>query len=264
MHPPLYDAHCHLADSRLEPEQQEIIAQLKRIHCACSVVNGTSPADWDAVLAYAQKHSFVRPAIGLHPWKVNNAPANWQTCFLQAIERGAKVVGEIGLDQWIEGHDIARQQDAFHWQLAQATKHNLPTSIHCLRAMGPLMQLLRSVDLPPRGIHLHAYSGSAENVAELSHLGAYFSFNSGQLKPNAKAVIAAIQAVPEERLLIETDAPNRLPPERWRTHHLSDSTLNHPANLQAGYMAIAKVKNIPIEQLVTQVESNFLHYFGDD
>ncbi len=262
MQTPLYDAHSHLADRRLEPFQQTIIAELDRIHCTRAVVNSTAPSDWNAVLTYAQQHPFALAAIGLHPWEVNNAPADWQALFLTAVDQGATVIGEIGLDQWVKGHDIGRQQQAFRWQLAQATARNLPVSIHCLRAIGPLIETLQSVETPKRGIHLHAYNGSAESVAEFTKLGAYFSFNAGQLKPQAKTVIQAIQAVPEARLLIETDAPNMLPPKKWRSYHLNDTAFNHPANLLAGYQAIADIRGVAIEQLAKQVETNFLRYFN--
>jgi TatD DNase family protein len=264
---PLYDAHNHMADLALLAHWSEIETSLNEIDLKHTVVNGTSPRDWPDVLKLAQIDARIIPAIGLHPWQVNSAPTDWQAQFLSALDHGAQAIGEIGLDQWIEGHDLERQQDAFCWQLAQATERDLPVSIHCLKAIGPLMETLRREALPTRGIHLHAYNGPIELIPELAELGAYFSFNAGQLKTGKTKVPARIRAVPIERLLIETDAPDMLPALELRTFQLPDSdsgqAVTHPATLLNGYTAIAKIRAMPLEALTKQVALNFETYFID-
>ncbi len=261
----LYDAHNHLADPALVSHQAEIATTLSEINLKYAVVNGTSPADWPAVLKLAQSEPRIIPIIGLHPWEVNKALADWQAQFIDALDHGARGIGEIGLDQWIKDYDLDRQQAAFRWQLAQATERNLPVSIHCLKAIGPLMETLRSDPLPKRGFHLHAYNGPVELISELVELGAYFSFNLGQLKTGKTKTPERICAVPAERLLIETDAPNMLPSAELRSFELpaSDNTqaLTHPATLIDGYATIATVRATPLEFLRKQVATNFETYF---
>ncbi|MFP4069646.1 MAG: TatD family hydrolase [Opitutales bacterium] len=257
---PLYDAHCHWADQRLAGHWKSIDADLRKIGLARAVVNGTSPGDWTPVLELAKRDDRVLPAIGLHPWKVNHAPANWRDRFLHALDHGARAIGEIGLDQWIEGHDIDRQLDAFHWQLQQAAERDLPVSIHCLKATGPLMKALKEAELPERGIHLHALNAPLEVFEQLAGLGARFSFNAGQLKPKHKKAPEAIRAIPSERLLVESDAPDFLPAEVQREFELPDA-LNHPANLRAAYRAIADLRETSVETLAEQVARNFKRYF---
>jgi TatD DNase family protein len=262
---PLYDAHNHMADPALRAHRATINPCLREIDLKHAVVNGTSPDDWPAVLELAKSEPHMIPAIGMHPWKVNDAPTDWQAQFLEALDSGVRVIGEVGLDQWIEGYDIDRQQAAFRWQLGQATQRNLPVSIHCLKAIGPLMETLRSEPLPMRGFHLHAYNGSVELIPELVELGAYFSFNAGQLNAKKAKAPERMCAVPAERLLIETDAPDMLPATELRSFELpqSDSghALTHPATLIDGYTAIAHLRATPIESLRQQVASNFEHYF---
>jgi TatD DNase family protein len=261
----LYDAHAHYAAPSLLQHWEQVSAGLQQIDLRYAVVNGTSPNDWPTVLQLAAQEPRIIPAIGLHPWRVNTAPANWQDRFLAALRRGAQVIGEIGLDTRFDGADIQLQQDAFRWQLRHATERNLPASIHCLKAIGPLMDCLRSMDLPQRGIHLHAYNGPVELIAELVELGAYFSFNAGQLKATHRKTTARIQAVPSERLLVETDAPNMLPAPALRAFELPRSehgeALTHPATLQNGYEAIAQLRGVSVEQLTTAVAINFQTYF---
>lgn len=258
---PLYDAHCHLADARLAPYAKVVQSSLEAIDCKYSIVNGTSPADWQAVIDYTKVSPDTLPAIGLHPWQVKTAPRNWQESFLQALDTDVRIIGEIGLDLWIDGHDIEAQQTAFRWQLAEATRRNLPVSIHCLKAIGPLIETLRAVKLPERGIHIHALNVSAEAACELIKMGSYFSFNAGQLKPKAKHIYDLIRAIPDDRILIETDAPDFLPPEQHRCYTLKDTTLNHPANLRAAYEAIANVRQVSLEELRDVVAANFKRYF---
>ncbi len=262
---PLYDAHNHMADPALRAHAAAIEPCLRAIDLEYGVVNGTSPSDWPAVMSLARSEPRMIPAIGLHPWEVNEAPTDWQAQFLEALASGARAIGEVGLDQWIGGYDLERQQAAFCWQLKQATQRNLPVSIHCLKAIGPLMETLHREPLPARGFHLHAYNGPVELIPKLVELGAYFSFNAGQLKTVISKAPTRICAVPAERLLIETDAPEMLPATGLRSFDLPNTVhgdaLTHPATLIDGYTAIADLRATPIESLRQQVASNFERYF---
>jgi TatD DNase family protein len=260
MPPALYDAHNHWAEEKLRSFREDISSALTEIILEKAIVNGTCPNDWHEVLEFAQNETRAVPAVGLHPWKVNHAPEDWQQQFTTAFENGARVVGEIGLDQWIDGHDIERQQTAFRWQLAYAAHYNLPVSIHCLRAIGPLMETLRTANLPKRGIHLHAYNGPIELIEELLSYGAYFSFNAEQLKHNVNKASAVITRVPIDRVLVETDAPYLLPEPAYRIAELPDA-LNHPKNLLATYQTVASILKIQSDELSERVAENFHTYF---
>lgn len=261
MTPRLYDAHVHLASPGLLSVSEEIEQCYTEIGLSRAIVVGTNPADWNAVLDLCKGAPRYTPMLGLHPWKVNDAANDWQARLLEALDHGAKGIGEIGLDQWIDGHDIERQQTAFKFQLDVAQQRNLPVSIHCLKAIGPMMDTLREVTLPKRGLHIHAYNGPIELVSELVEMGAFFSFNAGQLKPQKTKVPERIKAIPLDRLLIETDAPDFLPEDAFTEFQLSDVQLCHPGNLRRGYQAIAELRGISFEALAEQVESNFIQYF---
>lgn len=255
----LYDAHVHLADPKLRPYLKEIGECYEAINLCGAVVNGTNPQDWPAVLECSASDRRLIPAIGLHPWQVPYAPENWQELFLEAFEAGAQVVGEIGLDRWIDGHNLAAQIPVFEFQLQFAATNNLPVSIHALKATGPLMDILRAAALPVRGFHLHAYNGPVELIKELTRLGAYFSFNAGQIKKHAS--LECLRAIPHERLLIETDAPDFLPSPPYREYQLPNPDHNHPANLKQGYGAIAELIDVQAATLADVVEENFRAFF---
>ena len=261
MIPPFYDAHLHLAASSLLSQAEEICKTLSSIGVHRVVCNGTCTKDWPDILRLARKHPLILPAVGLHPWKVAEANDEWRTHFIHYLDNGATAVGEIGLDQWIDGYDIQTQQEVFRFQLEEAAKRNLPVSIHCLRAFHPLMETLRKSLLPERGIHLHAYNGPTELVDELLSLGTYFSFNSGQLKPGNKRILKNLRYVPIERLLIETDAPSFLPIAQNRSHRLDDPSVNHPANIEDAYPVIAQAIEVDTEDMTKQIAQNFKDFF---
>lgn len=263
----LHDAHVHLADARLNPALPAIKESYNSIGLRHAVIVGTEPADWPEVIRLAGNDSRFLPSVGLHPWKSQCAPAGWKENFERCLDQGVRIIGEIGLDQWIENHDIEAQLESFRWQFDHAARQNLPTTIHCLRAHEPLLQTLREVELPERGFALHAYNGPSDTIDTLLDMGAYFSINGGQLKPNAKRVRTLIHAVPDDRILIETDAPDFLPPPEQQAYSLLNEqpndtdALNHPGNLKAGYEAIARERGDSMAKLSKCVAENFSRYF---
>lgn len=269
----LYDAHNHLQDERFAGRQEELIAACRTEGIVAMVVNGACEADWPAVAALARRHpDLVVPAFGYHPWYLSERTPTWREHLLRALEQtpGA-TVGEIGLDRWKPGLDLADQEAVFREQLRLAAARNLPVSIHCLQAWGRLLEILRAEPRPARGLLLHSFGGPVELVPELTRLGAYFSLPGYFAHARKARQRETFRRVPPERLLIETDAPDQpLPTERLKyavpgAPSGSDSgarPLNHPANLGAVYAFAAECLGRPLADLAAQVEANFIHLFG--
>jgi TatD DNase family protein len=104
-----------------------------------------------------------------------------------------------------------------------------------------MMELLRPQGPHPAGLVLHAYAGPAELVPELTRLGAYFSFGGGVTYPRNRRIRSAAAAVPEDRLLAETDAPDMLP---YPCRAGGEETPNEPANLVHAVRALAEVRGV--------------------
>ncbi len=243
----MQDAHNHLQDPRFEGIREDLIATMLTHGVSRCVVNGTSPEDWPQVAQLAALYpELITPSFGLHPWKTPSP--NWQqqlTSYLDTVPHAC--IGECGLDRWIKGYDIELQREVFTTQLDLASQRNLPLSIHCLKAWGLLIEILESRPLPQRGFLLHSYSGSAELIPHLAELGAYFSFSGYFLHQRKKNVRDAFKSVPPDRLLIETDAPDMLPPESCIDHPL-EMELNHPANISKIHdkaSAILELSSVP-------------------
>lgn len=262
----LYDAHNHLQDDRLEPWRAEIIAGMPQTGLAEMIVNGSCEEDWPAVAELARQHSWVRPAFGLHPWYVKERTPEWATTLRHFLVSHPKaVVGEIGLDRWIENPDIEAQLDCLRTQLALAVELDRPAIIHCLRAFGLLEETLRSTLLPRRGFLLHSYGGPAEMIPSFVKMGAYFSLSPYFGHSRKAAQLETFAKVPLDRLLAETDAPDMWPPDELNPHplHAADGkALNHPANLRVSYELLARVRGMGVDELQGIISTNYNALFA--
>lgn len=263
----MIDAHNHLHDLRLAPHLPAILAELARLGITRAVVNGTREDDWPAVAALARAQPWIIPSFGLHPWHVATRSPDWLAHLREHLDaHPGAAIGEIGLDRWIAGHDPEAQRKVFTAQLTLAAERNLPVTIHCLRAWGPLWDILRTHPLPARGFLIHAYGGPAEMVRGFVKRGAYFSFNAYFLHDRKAAQRAVFQHLPTDRLLVETDAPDLRPPDDQNPHPLQapDGTpINHPANLALAYTTLANLRDSRAAELTDQVARNFARLFGE-
>lgn len=274
----LYDTHNHLQDDRLAPHLDAILPTLASTGITRIVVNGSCEEDWPAVLNLAKREPRVLPSFGYHPWYVRERTPDWQRELVRFLDAAPSAVGEIGLDKWIlepgrssisnlkSAAPLAEQEKIFTWQLRLAAERNLPASIHCLQAWGALFDILSREPRPLCGFVLHSYGGPREMVAPLAKLGAYFSLPGYFAHERKQRQRDAFLAVPTDRLLIETDAPDQLLPETRNHHPLVDGNtgkaLNHPANIVSVYEFAAELFGEPVEALAARVEANFLRIFG--
>lgn len=261
------DAHNHLQDRRLDPHREAILSVSGELGISRAVVNGTREEDWNAVARLASGQSWITPSFGLHPWYVADRSARWLHTLIALLDgTPGSAIGEIGLDRWIEGHDLELQTKIFTAQLQIAADRDLPVTIHCLKAWGALWEMIRSHPLPQRGFLLHAYGGPAEMAQGFVERGAYFSFSTYFLHTRKSAQRELFKDLPLERLLVETDAPDMAPPPEQSRQVISDPKtgrpLNHPANLLPAYEELARLRGMELEELSKQVELNFQRLFG--
>jgi len=225
------------------------------------VVNGTSPRDWDAVAALAALSPTVAPAYGAHPWFLEALPADWFDDLVRRLAADpAASVGEIGLDAAVEPRDDALQRDVFLRQLRLSRDLRRPASIHCRRAWGVLLDLLRADGPHPAGLVLHSYGGGPELVPALVPLNAFFSFSGTITHARNRRSPASARAVPADRLLVETDAPD-LPPEGLPAPAGGGLPANEPANLPLIVAAVARARGEEVAATAEWTWTNGLRLF---
>ena len=252
----LFDAHNHIQDERLFPDLGNVMDRARAVGVVEMGVKGCCEADWLRVIEIMKTHEGIYPAFGLHPWFIAERSSDWlQTLEKLLLEHPHASVGEIGIDHAIDDRNDADQEAVFLTQLELARRLNRPVSIHCRRAWGRLVELLDQSGELPRGMLIHCFGGSAEIATELVKRGAYISFSGSITRPNAKKAGPAIRAVPADRLLIETDAPDIMP-----TTAIGD--LNEPANLRFVLTKAAELRDqseAEIAELTTANARRFFH-----
>ncbi|MCW1923195.1 TatD family hydrolase [Luteolibacter arcticus] len=255
---PLHDSHNHL---QRFADPARIIAEMRAAGVEGCVVNGTGEDDWEQVAALAEAFpDFVRPAFGLHPWKAHLASPAWADMLESHLDRFTNAsVGEIGLDGWVADPPLETQRPVFLRQLALARARGLPVTIHALKAWDPLFDALKA-EPPPERFLLHSFGGSTELAKRLADLGAWFSFSGYFLHPRKAKVLDAFRAVPQDRLLLETDGPDMLPPDELVSHPLPDGK-NHPANLPRIGEGLAEALEMPFNQLAELTRANHARFF---
>lgn len=228
---------------------------------------GVDSDGWEVESELAGRHPQLAIAYGLHPQIVplkDDAALDAQLDLLAAIFSGSSralrrphALGEVGLDALTPATSasLPRQERIFRRQLAIAREHEVPIVLHILRTHGPAMRILKSDGVPRCGGVVHSYSGSAELVADYLQLGLSISFAGAVTYPSARRQQAAARAVPLERLLVETDAPDQTP---WSRR----PGPNEPAFLGEVLDALAIIRAEPRADLERATEDNARRLFG--
>ncbi len=261
----LRDAHCHYQFAEVP---YAAVEQARADGVSQAMINGSAPADWEDVAALGRRDPRNRVSFGLHPWDVPTAPAGWEEQLRVILVAHPKAsVGEMGLDRWVKDFDSDAQAAAFRVQLALAVELDRALTIHCVKAIGPLMDILRTTDLPRCGFLLHSWNGPVELVPELAKLGAYFSFSAHHLIPRkADLRVQFAASIPRARILLESDAPALCPAPEFRLRALApaaDGTeQNHPSNLVRNNAELARTMGIAPEESAALTCANFARLFG--
>lgn len=261
----MFDAHAHLQDIRLRTAHDAWVeaaahAQVTGV-CSC----GTHPADWQETAALAQ-HALpfiLVPGFGVHPWYVQDLPADWPEQLEHFFDHHpSALVGEIGLDGIRDTIPAELQEDILRRQLAFAARIHRPVVLHGARAWGRLVEVLKPYahDIP--GFVAHSFGGSADILKAMLKMGGYISFSGTVCNPNATKVRSAAQETPASQLLVETDAPDLFPLGGTSIgNDPSNKPVNHPANLPFILREVAALRGIPPEELSDLTGANARRLF---
>jgi TatD DNase family protein len=126
-----------------------------------------------------------------------------------------------------------------------------------VRAWGRLQEILQDIGEVRHGMVIHSFSGSPEVVRQLMKFGVYFSFSASITNPNYSRAAAIVQAVPQNRLLMETDAPDMVP---YKLKEIN--CVNEPQNLRYVASKLAEFRGVSIDEIVKITTDNALHVFG--
>jgi len=267
---PVIDTHCHLdiRDGDRHPgatpdpdDLLEIAASVgvtKIVQIGCDV----DAARWSVEMAQSRPDVIV--GVALHP---NEAPriaeesgragleAAWAAIDALGAEPKVRAIGETGLDYFrTDESGRAVQQESFRWHIDAAKRHAKTLVIHDREAHDDVIATLESEGAPERVI-VHCFSGDAAMARYCAAQGWYLSFAGVVTFKNADGLREALLEVPDELVLVETDAPYLTPvPYRGKANgsYLMPYTVR----------AMAEVRGTDEASMATQLWDNAQRVFG--
>lgn len=248
--PFLIDTHVHLDASPLAEAIEDEVRQARLEGVRGFVIPGVDRQGWRRLPEIAQAVSGAWAAPGLHPLAAGewNGEAQRELGRLLA-EPSVVAIGEIGLDTLIAQPSLELQEKAFRAQLRLAIEADRPVLIHCRRAAGRLLEILREEKAERIGGIFHAFSGSAETAMEGIKLGFAIGIGGTVTYPNARRAIEVVKEVSAEWLVLETDAPDLAP-------HPHRGEANRPAWLPLIAQKVADIRGWSLEETARVTTQN--------
>ena len=207
------DSHCHLDANEFAADRDEVRASAREAGVATCVIPAVEASNFDTVRLLAHQHGDVY-ALGIHPmYTPQAADADLQMLDAQLHQHRSDprlvAVGEIGLDGFVPGLDMAHQQRFYKAQLKLAQQHGLPVILHVRRSADLLLQGLRQT--PVKGGIAHAFNGSLQQAQQFIDMGFKLGFGGALTYERALQLRRLAIELPLDALVLETDSPD-IPP----------------------------------------------------
>lgn len=252
------DSHAHLTDERFDADRAAVLERARQagVERILIIGNGTTRADFEKTLALVEQDKFLWAALGVHPHDARHADEELLAS-VEALAGRPRVLawGEIGLDYHYHHSPRTVQQEAFRGQLQRARALGLPVIIHCREAWDDCLRIL-SEEWASSGLGgiLHCFSGTVEVARRALAWGFLISFAGNVTFPRGENLREAAQAVPLDRLVLETDCPY-LAPQAVRGKR------NEPAYVVEVAATLGRLHGLTREAIGACATENFLRLF---
>lgn len=251
----IFDSHTHLNDTPFAGQEEAYIERARQLGVTKMAIVGSNAQLNQGALDLAHRFSNLYAIIGWHPEDVlTYSPKAEEKLAAQLQQPKVVALGEIGLDyHWDQEHH-QQQQALFRKQIELAQAYHLPISVHTRDAMADTYDILKAAHVERYGGIMHSFNGSTEWLQKFLDLGMMISFSGVVSFKNAPLVHQAAQAVPLDRMLVETDAPY-LTPTPYRGKQ------NEPGYTRYVVEAIAKLRDVSVAEIAAQTYQNTTQFF---
>ena len=236
----LFDTHAHMDDRAFDPDREALLAALPERGIGLLMNPGCSLSSSRNADALSRRYDYVYAAVGSHPDAADEVNDTVLEAYRSMCRENLKIraIGEIGLDYHYE--DIPReiQLRAFRAQMALARELDLPVIVHEREAHEDGMAVVK--EFPEVTGVFHCYSGSPEMAQWLVARGWYIGFTGVLTFKNARRAVQTAQAIPLERIVLETDCPY-MSPEPFRGQR------NDPGRLCRMAQRLAQLRDLSEE-----------------
>lgn len=245
----MIDTHGHYDDKAFDEDREEVLNDLAA-HGVCRVINsGSSLESCERTIALMEKYSFVYGSLGIHPCdtaELTEVDMDWLT--RQSRLDKCVAIGEIGLDYYWDEPEREVQRKWFVRQLRLAQEVGLPVVIHSRDAAQDTVELMQTEHAEKSGGVIHCYSYSRELARCFLDMGFYIGVGGVVTFKNGRKLKEAVEYLPMDRILLETDCPYLSPvPNRGKR--------NDSRNLRYVVSQIAQIKGLTeaeVERITTE------------
>jgi TatD DNase family protein len=253
----LVDSHCHLDFPDFSTELDAVVARARAAGIARMVSISTLVGKFPALRAIAERFDEVYCSVGTHPHHAAKEP-NVTVDDLVAAAKHPKVVaiGEAGLDYHYDNSPRDAQERGFRTHIAAAREAKLPLVIHAREADDDIARILEEES--KQGAFpfvLHCFTGGEELARRGVALGGYVSFSGILTFKNSEDLRKIAAQLPEDRILVETDAPF-LAPNPYRGKR------NEPAYVAETARVLAETRGVSLEAIAKITSANFFRLFS--
>ena len=237
----LFDTHAHMDDRAFDEDRAALLQSLPECGIGLLMNPGCSLESSRNADRLSREYDYIYAAVGSHPDAADEVNDDVLEEYRKLCKLNPKIkaIGEIGLDYHYE--DIPRdlQKKAFIAQMELARELNLPVIVHERDAHDDGMTIVKQFP-KVKGV-FHCYSGSAEMARQLTNMGWYIGFTGVLTFKNARKAIETVEAIPLDRIVIETDCPY-MAPEPFRGRR------NDPGKIYRMAEKLAEIKGISAEE----------------
>lgn len=256
----LFDTHAHLDDEQFQDQRDEVVSRAKANGVGTMIAVGTTLDSSRACLEIAARYEGVFASVGVQPNYCAEARAeDWEQIVTLAADPAVVALGETGLDRYWDYTPFEVQQDYFDRHLRLSEQTRLPFIVHMRDCGDDILAMLRpAADRQPlRGV-MHSFTGDWELANSCLELGLYISFAGMVTFKKSQELREVAARVPDDRLLIETDAPYLSP------HPKRGQRPNEPALVLHTAECLAETRGVSLETLADQTTANARRLFGLD
>lgn len=252
----LFDTHAHLNDDRLYSQADQVVERARQAGVRGIVNVGYDLESSRRAVDLGRRFPECLAAVGMHPHDARHYSEEVERHLLDLVSSGPVAAwGEIGLDYHYDNSPREIQKEVFVRQLQQADRLKLPVIIHNRDSHGDMLEILRKHP-PKNGGIMHCFSGSAEFARDCLKLDLHISFAGPVTFKNASRLLKAVETVPDNRILAETDCPY-LSPEPFR------GKTNEPSRVALVVEKLAEVRGVEQRAMEEILWKNAEAFFGN-
>ncbi|BAQ56636.1 TatD family hydrolase [Lactobacillus acetotolerans] len=251
----IIDNHTHLNDAPFRGKEEYYLERAQKLGVTKIICAGQDPEFNERAIDLAQRFDNVYAMVGFCPDVAKDYNQKTEDLLTEQLQSSNVVaLGEIGLDYYWDKSPRDVQRKVFAEQIELAHKLHLPVDIHTRDAFADCYDILKHSNLE-YGAILHSFNGNVDWLNKFLDLNVYISYSGVVSFTKATDVHESAINTPMDRILVETDAPY-LTPKPYRGHQ------NEPGYARYVAEAIAKLKNISLEEVANATYANTVRAYG--